>query len=414
MNIPNALWSKATTRIAAKFLIPTILVIGLGVLAAGVLVSMRIGNDIRQSAKAKAKADTARILERLQAINRLRMEMVQGGIGVLKEEGNERGTPAVQGRTVLNGRDVPDLRFGAVSQVGQHAVPDYVTDRLGGTATLFVRDGDKFVRVSTNVEKDDGSRAVGTVLNPEGRAYAAITGGEAYYGMVDILGKEYLTGYEPMYDARGNVVGIWYMGYELSGMGALRASVRETRILENGFLAVLDDEGEVLFKSEHIGPDRLQTALANEDGSWEVQQTTFDAWGFTVAAAYPDSDISDELATVRMTVALFGVFFAVVIAGILYVAAQRMIIRPVQELATAADAAADGDYSVSVEHESHDEVGELATSFNAMVTQIREAMGEVRKQGKAAREAAREAEAAQAEADEQRAYLSESVSKMLD
>jgi methyl-accepting chemotaxis protein len=414
MKYLTALWSTVSTRIAAKFLIPTILVIGLGVLAAGVLVSMRIGSDVRQSARAKAKADTARILERLQAINRLRLEMVQGGLGVLREEGGERGAPALRGRTALNGQSVPDLQFGTVSQVGQHDIPDYVTDRLEGTATLFVRDGDTFIRVSTNVTKEDGSRAVGTVLNPDGQAYAAITRGEAFYGMVDILGQEYLTGYEPMYDAQGNVVGIWYMGYELNGMGALRASVQQTRILENGFLAVLDDEGEVMFKSEHIGPDQLRAALANEDGSWEVQRAPFDAWGFTIAAAYPDSDVTDQLAAVRLTVAFFGILFAVIIAGILYVAAQRMIINPVQELATAADAAADGDYSVRVEHDAHDEVGGLASSFNAMVTQIREAMDEARKKGETAREAARDAKAAQAEADKQRAYLSESVETMLD
>ena len=414
MKYLSALIANVKKKVALKFLIPTVLVIALGVLAAGIVVSMRISTDIRKAAQDKVKADTARIIERLQAINRLRLEMVQGGLGVLREEGNERGAPALRGRTVLNGQSVPDLQFGTVSQVNQHDIPDYVTDRLGGTATLFVRDGDTFVRVSTNVTKEDGSRAIGTILNPDGKAYASITSGEAYYGMVDILGSEYLTGYEPMYDAQGNVVGIWYMGYQLSGMGALQASVQGTRILENGFLAVLDDEGEVMFKSEHIGPDQLQFALANEDESWEVQQATFDAWGVTIATAYPDSDISNQLATVRLMVAVFGVVFALLIVGILYVAVRRMIITPVQELAIAADAAADGDYGVRVEHDARDEVGVLASSFNAMVTQVREAMSEVREKGEAAREAAREAKAAQAEANEQRAYLSESVETMLD
>ena len=413
MRYLTALWSTLSTRIAAKFLIPITLVIGAGVLVAGVLVSMRMESNIREAARAKSEADTARILERLQAINRLRLEMVQGGLGVLREEGNERGTPSLRGRTALNGQSVPALQFGTARQVGQHEIPDYVTGRLGGTATLFVRDGDTFIRVSTNVTKEDGSRAVGTILNPDGKAYASITSGEAYYGMVDILGREYLTGYEPMYDAQGNVVGIWYVGYELSGMGALQASIQETRILDNGFLAVLDDEGEPMFTSEHIGPDRLQAALANEDESWEVQRSTFGPWGFSIVAAYPDSDISNQLATVRLMVAFFGVLFAVGIAGILYVAARRMIIKPVQDLATAADDAAGGDYSVQVEHEAQDEVGQLARSFNAMVMQTREAMDEVRRKEEDAREAAHDAEAAQAEADQQRAYLSKSVQTML-
>jgi hypothetical protein len=39
---------------------------------------------------------------------------------------------------------------------------------------------------------------------------------EAFYGAATILGKPYLTGYEPMYDARNNVIGIYYFGYMVS------------------------------------------------------------------------------------------------------------------------------------------------------------------------------------------------------
>jgi len=410
----NGLVSTFQKKVAHKFLIPTVLVVALGVLAAGVVVSMRISSDIRKSAQAQVTADTARIIERLQAINRLRAEMVRGGLGVLRDKGNEQGAPALRGRTMLNGRSVPDLQFGTTSQVGRYEVPDYVTSRLGGTATLFVRDGDAFVRVSTNVTKDDGSRAVGTILNPDGRAYADIIRGEAYYGMVDILGREYLTGYEPMYDARDNVVGVWYVGYELSGMAALQAAVQEIRILDNGFLAVLDDEGEAVFNSEHIGPDQLQAALANEDGSWNVQQSPFDEWGYQLVAAYPERDIQAQLASVYLMVGGFGVVFALLTVCVLYVLVRRIIIGPVQELATAADAAAEGDYSVSVDHKSADEVGTLAASFNEMVTQIREAVAEMKEKSKTAREAAREAEEAKSEADKQRTYLSKSVEQMLD
>ncbi|WP_103030204.1 methyl-accepting chemotaxis protein [Salinibacter altiplanensis] len=419
MKYLTALWSAATTRIAAKFMIPIILVVGLGVVAAGVAVSMRIGDDARRAAQEKVEASTARFTDRMRAINRLRLEMVRSGIRTMKDDAQQLGTPALRGRTVLNGEEVPDLQFGRVSQVGRYQLPDQVTEQLGGTATLFARDGDTFVSISTNVTKDDGSRAVGTVLNPDGKAYAAITEGEAYYGIVDILGHKYLTGYEPMYDAQGDVVGIWYMGYELSGMTTLQASVQDTRILENGFLAVLDGEGEMMFNSEHVGSDQLQSALASEDGSsengsWSVQRSTFDAWGFTIVAAYPERDINAKLAGVRQMIFLFGGIVVVIIGGILYAVARRTVINPIQELATAADAAADGDYSAHVERDTQDEVGQLAAAFNAMVSQIREAVAQMEEKSEAARTAAREAKAAKAEANEQRAYLSESVETMLD
>ena len=90
---------------------------------------------------------------------------------------------------------------------------DETVKKVGGTATIFVASGNEFVRVSTNVKKDDGSRAIGTILDPKGKAIAAIQKGEAFYGDVDILGKPYTTGYEPIRDESKTVIGIYYVGY---------------------------------------------------------------------------------------------------------------------------------------------------------------------------------------------------------
>ena len=67
--------------------------------------------------------------------------------------------------------------------------------------------------MATNVQKPDGSRAVGTVLDPNGKAFAAIAKGEGYFGPADILGKPYDTGYEPIRNANNEVIGVYYVGY---------------------------------------------------------------------------------------------------------------------------------------------------------------------------------------------------------
>ena len=92
-------------------------------------------------------------------------------------------------------------------------VVDEVVRENGGTATLFVKAGDEYVRVATNVKKNDGSRAIGTILDPNGPVVMVIRKGEAYYGDATILGKPYVTGYDPIRDSSGNVIGIYYVGY---------------------------------------------------------------------------------------------------------------------------------------------------------------------------------------------------------
>ena len=81
------------------------------------------------------------------------------------------------------------------------------------TATLFVKGGDEYIRVSTSVPKPDGSgRAIGTVL--AGPALESIKAGKPYYGEVPILGTPYITGYEPIKDSSGAEIGIYYVGYK--------------------------------------------------------------------------------------------------------------------------------------------------------------------------------------------------------
>ena len=64
------------------------------------------------------------------------------------------------------------------------------------------------------MKKDDGSRAIGTVLDPKGPVIGVIRKGEAYYGDANILGKPYMTGYEPIRDAQNTVIGVYFVGYD--------------------------------------------------------------------------------------------------------------------------------------------------------------------------------------------------------
>jgi hypothetical protein len=140
-------------------------------------------------------------------------EDVQVAMQLLKSKAAMLGAPSVKGEEAVADKTVPALHFGATKMNNNFALVDEVQKEVGGTATLFVRNGDEFIRVATNVKKDDGSRAIGTILDPKGNAIAAIAKGESYFGEATILGKPYITGYEPIRDESNNVIGIYYVGY---------------------------------------------------------------------------------------------------------------------------------------------------------------------------------------------------------
>jgi Cache 3/Cache 2 fusion domain len=140
---------------------------------------------------------------------------VQKSMELLKSMTAKLGAPKVDGKEAVGGKDAPILYFGTKKMNNNFDIVDVIgiEDGKGMTATLFVKGGDEYIRVATSVPKPDGSgRAIGTVL--AGPALEAIKQGKAYYGDVPILGVPYTTGYEPIKDNSGNVIGIYYVGYK--------------------------------------------------------------------------------------------------------------------------------------------------------------------------------------------------------
>jgi len=107
-----------------------------------------------------------------------------------------------------------------------YELPDTIKDLFGGTATVFMGD----TRISTNVLKEDGSRAVGTKL--EGPAYDALFRyGKPYRGEAKILDIPYFTAYDPIRDTSGRIIGALYVGSKKSDFFAAYDAIRSKAII---------------------------------------------------------------------------------------------------------------------------------------------------------------------------------------
>jgi hypothetical protein len=123
------------------------------------------------------------------------------------------GTPKVEGTETVAGKPVPALFFGERKINNNFDVVDAVRKAHQATATIFVRDGEEFVRVSTNVLTPEGKRGTGTQL-ARNAAYAAISTGNQYCGPIDVLGTAFDACYNPIKDGSGKVVGASYIGHK--------------------------------------------------------------------------------------------------------------------------------------------------------------------------------------------------------
>lgn len=134
-------------------------------------------------------------------------------LATLKSKLNRYGTPKIEGAEETAGKKVGALYFGKKKINNNFDTVDDVKKSHGGTATVFVKEGDEFIRISTNVLKDDGTRGTGTPL-AHNKAYDAVVKGETFCGEVEILGSKYDTCYEPIKDSAGKTLGIYYVGYK--------------------------------------------------------------------------------------------------------------------------------------------------------------------------------------------------------
>jgi len=265
---------------------------------------------------------------------------------------------------------------------------------------LFVRSGDDFVRISTNVMKPDGTRAMGTVLDPKGLAYAALRQGRPFYGVVDILGVPYMTGYEPMQAKSGEIIGIWYAGYPLSSLANLNRYINTTTLLDSGYVAILRPDGKALFKPERVPEQELRTRFEHPgEAGWTVTSKPFEKWGYTVLTAYPESEITSRVRRMQMIVWGCALFILALVCSAQYVLISRLVLNPFARVMKRVRAIAAGDLSgQELAATSRDEIANLSVAVNEMQRNLRELLGSIERNAESVAGASEEISAAATQA----------------
>lgn len=312
------------------------------------------------------------IISLLTITDNLMLSQVKSSMNLLQER-------LVQGNAITQGDDVQvadkvvkDLLVNGVGQANNFQLVDSVTDVMGGTATLFSRDGDDFVRISTNVI-NNGKRAIGTLLAPDGLAIAAIRSGKPFYGVVDILGNPYVTGYEPVTNSDNKVIGISYVGYR-ADLDSLNNLVKQSRLLEDGFVAITDRAGNVRVHSDNINAARVNDILQRKDKNWHQYSTEFPAWGYTVHLFFSEAEMQSLIWQSLWRTVLMIVLSGLALITAVFFINRKVIIRPLAAVnASISDIVqGEGDLTARLNFNRSDEIGTMAAGFDALLERIRQ------------------------------------------
>jgi methyl-accepting chemotaxis protein len=360
-----------------RLLAPVLILVLAVVVLAAVVLAVVEANRVKSDAVGLIERQSRALQSLLSVTRSIMVERVQSSMKLLRERGESVGAPGVGPTITVQGRQANDLLFGKKAQGNSFDLVDGVTSIMGGTATLFSLTGEDFVRISTNVKKEDGTRAIGTQLDPNGPVIVEIRKNHPFYGVVDILGNPYVTGYEPIFDDTRKVIGIWYVGYK-TDLQPLETVISSSRVLDAGFVALFDGKGKLRFHSK-VGatadPAAIEKIAKEQPADWTIVKEDVPGWGFSLMSAYPKSDIDSVIVRQTIWIAAIGLLICLILFGLQSVLIWSRVLQPIQHLTTVADELSLGKFNHTItEVKLTDEIGTLARAIARLSNSVRLAM----------------------------------------
>ena len=261
-------------------------------------------------------------------------------------------------------------------------------DLTGDIATVFARDGDDFVRISTSLLKEDGTRAMGTYLGKNSPAYKPIMEKKSYVGNAKLFGKVYITVYSPILDMDDNIIGILFIGYDFTkGLNALTKKVNSMKIGENGFFYTIDSKSKkyVIHKTKAGKPANdsiAQKIIAQKNGYIEymengvkkaVQFISYPKWNWIIVAEANLADFEKANTTLKYNLIIAATILTLIIMFITWLVSYKFIANPLNSLIerTRNLSSGDGDLTRKLEIMGNDEIAKASIEVNNFIERVR-------------------------------------------
>ena len=373
---------------------------GLAIVLLGIcaLMSVLVTDRARQQIVTWAGDKTQSVSDSAEAFDMTSRVMVGRLFTVFKQDFDT---------TFVHDAATGDLQNFGTSLKDNFTAVDKFNQFTGGVATVFSRKGDDFVRLTTSLKKENGERALGTMLGKTHPAFAGLMQDKAYVGRATLFGKPYMTRYEPVHDAAGKVVGALFIGFDLSPFQAsLEALATQSKFFESGGVYVIDPKAspaDAVFvihptaKGKKVveafpGSEALLAQLGSADDGFVKQAKPLlgnadDAWAVVRknknTGWWVVGEVSDREAMRTHWASLLPFWLllggATVALGLgLFWMMRRWVAQPLKQLGQAVTLVAHGDLTQPFHSTRGDEVGHLIREVEAMRGQFNQTLSSVR------------------------------------
>ena len=293
-----------------------------------------------------------------------------------------------------------------------NSIVDSFTKITDAVATIFVKSGDDYIRISTSLLDQHQNRHIGTKLEHSNPAYAALSAGEKYMGLATLFGREYMTHYTPLKDDQGEIIGATFIGIDFSNfLTTLKGAISEFSVGETGYYYVLNSApgpqyGELVTHPTLEGQNVLNIQDANgrsfikelmelREGTmlypWQDQRnqsskvdekmvafTHYAPWEWIIVGGTYTTEYTKEINALITRFALLGLIILLVVSALWYGLIQRMIVRPITRMNSVAETIATGDLTAAIQVTREDEIGQLMGTINKITRDLTHVVAHVR------------------------------------
>ncbi|MBV6660137.1 methyl-accepting chemotaxis protein [Pseudomonas yamanorum] len=385
--------SQPRARIASQLGLALAVILAV-VISGSTVFALRSLDSANLDTREEHLASEARLLaDQLNTFHSTLRESTQRLSGLFEKRFSAGLSVRPEQSVAVAGVQTPGLYLGEEVLNNNFAEVDEFKQMSGGVATLFVRSGEDFVRVSTSLTKQDGSRAIGTALDHQHPAYQRLLGGQGYVGRAVLFDRSYMTQYSPVRDASGKVIAVLFVGFDYTdAQNAQFDNLKRFRIGQTGSLALLDEQKHWLVPPAGVQaldqsiPVMLDLAAKPGKGRfWSDKNedfysvaVPFEGGPWSVVASMPKAEIRAVTWSVGIRLAI-GSLLAMLLAVGAAVWLLRSKLQPLGDLVRQAEALGAGDLSARLNVSSHDEIGQLARSFNQMGEALSTMVSHIRK-----------------------------------
>src|SRR5450830_802204 len=183
----NSAFHYRSWAVGTKLTSLTLALVGALFIAAMLLISYATSAMLEHRSMAQISGETRGVVNMVDMFDRSVNSQVERFSNMFNNAFTEKFSLDTSRTVQIGDKATPVLRNGTTELNLDFSIPDRFTAQTGVTATIFAKTGDDFVRISTSVKKENGERAVGTLLDRAHPGYAALRIDKSYSGIATLF-----------------------------------------------------------------------------------------------------------------------------------------------------------------------------------------------------------------------------------